>query len=774
VWVANPDVGTVTRIDAAERAVTNTVPVGEDPTSLAVGDGAVWVVESGGPSVSRISQETEAVVDTIPVGNGPVDVAVGANSVWVTNRFDGTVSRIDPVNGEVVETIPVGSDPEGVAVGAGSIWVSLAGSNAVVRIDPATDSVVQSIGVGSSPGPLEATGEAVWVVNTLDDTVSSIDPDAGRVTSVAPVGDGPAGIAALGSDVWVANEADGSLSAIGAATRTLRVGSTPHGLAAVGGDLWVSVQGTATSHRGGTLRLVSSPGPNTMDPAAAYHSTSWLLFHTIGDGLVAFKAVGGADGATLVPDLATSLPTATQGGKTYTFQLRGGIEYSNGEVVVPTDVRRAFERGFAIPSTAGDYAYFFGEIAGAPACVKEPETCDLSEGIATDDASRTIAFHLDRPDPEFLFKLSLPFAYPVPASVQNAEQREAGVPGTGPYMLEGPMTEEGLTLVRNPRFRVWSAAAQPEGYVDRIEWTFGVERGVQAETVAARRADVALDGPPPEKLERYLVNYAGQVHSNSVPVTFFVTLNTRTPPFDDVDARRALNFALDRAEVVALMGGDTAAGTTCQQLPPNFPGYQPYCPYTIDPGPQGVWTSPDLEAAHRLVRRSGTEGMRVTLWYSPSFGPPVRPVREALEELGYGVRVRSIADAGSYFRYIEDSGNEVQMAISVWVADYTAASNFFTPLLTCDSFVPNNPNNQNTSGFCDPETDAIIDRATRVQVEDPVAAGALWADVDRTIVDQAPYLWLVNSTDIEFVSERLGNYQLSPQWGLLVNQVWVR
>jgi len=209
VWVAHPDVDTVTRIDPKDRDVMDSIPVGEDPTSLVADEDAVWVVESGGPSVSRISPDTNTVVDTIGVGNGPSGIAVGAGSVWVTNRFDGTLSRIDPVRGEVVETIPVGLEPRGVVVGFGGVWVSLSGSNSVVRVDPETNTVTQSIGVGSSPGPVAVTPDSLWVVNVLDDTVSMVDPDIGRVTSVLEVGDGPAGIVILGGTVWVANEAMG-------------------------------------------------------------------------------------------------------------------------------------------------------------------------------------------------------------------------------------------------------------------------------------------------------------------------------------------------------------------------------------------------------------------------------------------------------------------------------------------------------------------------------------------------------------------------------------
>jgi hypothetical protein len=70
------------------------------------------------------------------------------------------------------------------------------------------------------------------------------------------------------------------------------------------------------------------------------------------------------------------------------------------------------------------------------------------------------------------------------------------------------------------------------------------------------------------------------------------------------------------------------------------------------------------------------------------------------------------------------------------------------------------------SGFSDPEIDAMIDHALEVQAEDPASSGALWAEIDRAIADKAPYLWLVNPREPGFVSERVGNYQVSAQWGV--------
>jgi len=255
--------------------------------------------------------------------------------------------------------------------------------------------------------------------------------------------------------------------------------------------------------------------------------------------------------------------------------LRPGIRYSSGEVVAPADFLRAFERGWRFDAI--DYTDLYGGLVGAKACGSDPGTCDLSEGIVSDDASRTITFHLVAPDPEFVYKLTIPFALPVPP-VPDEEQVAAGVPGTGPYMLEAPTTDQGLTLVRNPNFRVWSPAARPDGYVDRIELSFGVEPEAQIEAVAGGRADLAFDpANAPKRLEDLFVRFPAQVHTSPFPGTWFAVLNTQVPPFDNVDVRRAMNLALDRDRIVQIFGGEAAARPTCQQLPPNYPGYEPYC-----------------------------------------------------------------------------------------------------------------------------------------------------------------------------------------------------
>jgi len=99
------------------------IAVGNGPTAITVGDGAVWVVDSLDDTVVRIDPGTQSVTQTIPVGHSPTAVAFGAGSVWVANSDDGTVTRINPAT-DVKVTIPVGGSPQAITIANGKAWVT--------------------------------------------------------------------------------------------------------------------------------------------------------------------------------------------------------------------------------------------------------------------------------------------------------------------------------------------------------------------------------------------------------------------------------------------------------------------------------------------------------------------------------------------------------------------------------------------------------------------------------------------------------------------------
>jgi YVTN family beta-propeller protein len=593
VWVGSYNAGTVSRIDPATDAVDQTIQAGSTPSGIAAGAGAIWVANNFAGTVSRIDPTVNRVVQTITVGNGPSGVAVGDGSVWVTNSSDGTLSRIDAVTGTPVKPIALGGGATDVAVGLGAVWVSDTTNGRVLRIDPQSNQVTQPINVGTGPSAITAVDGSVWVANTLDGTVSRIDPQTNRVSAAIAVGNGPSAIAVDAGGVWVANEFGGTVVRIDPATdevaRTITTGNRPRGLAVSRGLLWVAAQDSAASHRGDTMTVLQNAPVGSSDPVAPGSLAVLLTLHMTNDGLTSYEQVGGTDGARLVPDLAISLPTPTDGGRTYTFRLRPGIRYSDGTPVRPKDFRRAIERNLALgpraQSIAGpNYTYYEGVLGGAQ-CLARPAHCDLSRGIVTDDKANTVTFRLVKPDPEFPARLAVWSAVAVPSGTPNQNIGTHPLPATGPYEILSN-TPRQVTLVRNPYFREWSHAAQPDGYPDRIVWRTGASPAAAVTAVEHAKANFALDPPPADRLGEVQTRFAGQLHVNPNDVTILMGLNTRVAPFNDPRVRRALNYAIDRARLASLLGQESHP--TCQLLPPYIPGYQPYCPFTLNPNPEGT------------------------------------------------------------------------------------------------------------------------------------------------------------------------------------------
>jgi YVTN family beta-propeller protein len=756
-WVTNTASGTVDRVDPSTRTVRQTIRVGAGPTGVAVGEDSVWVTNTLDGSVSRIDPGSNEVTQTIGVGNGPSGIAVGPGSVWVVNRDDHTLSRIDPETGTVVQTFAAGAGPVDVAADGDAVWVTNESVGRMLKVDPRAGRVVGTVNVGRGPTAVAVGAGSVWATNTLDGTVSRVDPETLTVTATIEVGEGPSGIAAGQDVVLVTLEPDGAISRIDPETNDATVssiGGRPAGVARWGRSVFVAVRPAGDAHRGGTLTaLESSAFFDSIDPAKAYEPPSWRLLSLTNDGLTAFKRVGGREGAGVIPNLATSVPEPTQSGTIYTFQLRPGLRYSTGASVRATDFRRALERVFELRSTT----YPYEGIVGAETCLRRRASCDLSRGVVADNSARTVTFHLTEADPDLPAKLALPFAFAVPSDTPSEDTGRHPLPATGPYMVASYVPRRQARLVRNPHFREWSRAARPSGYPDEIVIRLGVSETAHQRAVARGEADIA-DLLLTTKLGMLRARYGSRLHLNPRPATFFVFLNTRRAPFDDIRVRRAVNYAIDRKEVARAFGGLDRFPPTCQVLPPNFPGYRRYCPY-----PNAV------AVARRLVAASGTRGARVVVWSLDQVAKGMSPLVSTLRNLGYRARLKTL-DLDRYYDALGKAGDSVQAGFNSWVVDYPSGAGFILPLLSCAAVT----DGANFSRFCDRTVEREVDRALALQTSDPLAANEAWARVDRLLIDRAPLVPLVSQTAAFFVSERVGNYQNHPLWGPLFDQLWVQ
>jgi len=548
-------------------------------------------------------------------------------------------------------------------------------------------------------------------------------------------------------------------------------GGGSSGSSSSGGGDTGSTSTSSGGGKGGTFIALANSNWGTADPAKNYTLQEWQLLILTHDGLVGFKRAGGTAGNEIVPDLATEVPQPTDNGKTWTFQLRSGIKYSDGTDLKASDFQRVMLRQFTVPGPANG---FYENIVGADACLKDSKTCDLSKGVVADDSAATVTFHLTKADPEFLDKLALPFAFAVPGNTPLKDLGNTPPPGTGSYMWQNYDPNKGATLVRNPNFKEWSADAQPEGLPDKIEYKFGLTVEAEVTEVENGQADWVFDPPPADRLNEISTKYGDQAHVNPLTADYYMALNVNVPPFNNLKARQAVNFAADRSAYVKIFGGSSLAQPSCQVLPPNFPGYEPYCPYTTDPG-DGTWHGPDIEKAKQLVEESGTKGAKVAVvGTTDEVGKALtEQVVADLNSIGYDATAKLLA-GGVQYPYIQNSDNKVQVGYSQWYQDYPAASDFLNILLGCGSFHPGSDASPNISGFCDKAIQAKMDQALELGVTDTDAANKLWAEVDHDVTDQAAWIEMFNPKLIDFVSKRVTGYQFSPQWYFLIGQASVQ
>jgi peptide/nickel transport system substrate-binding protein len=548
-------------------------------------------------------------------------------------------------------------------------------------------------------------------------------------------------------------------------------------LAACGGSSKSGSKSTTSSTSagaaGGTFLAVAKAAPSgSPDPQIDYTLQEWQLLIFTHDGLVAFKRVGGTAGTQIVPDLATSVPNPTNGGKTYTFTIRKGIKFSNGQTLKPSDVKYTFLRLFKIGQSPNAGSWY-NVIVGGDACVKTPKTCNLDQGVIADDANSTVTFHLTRGDPEFLDKLAVPFAFILPTGTPNKEV-QIPPPGTGPYKWVQYNTNKQMKLVRNPFFKVWSTDAQPAGNPDVIIEKFGLSGEAQVTEVENGQADWMFDTPPADRLNEMSTKYSSQVFINPLTAVYYFAFNVRVPPFNNLKARQGVNYATDRNALVKIYGGPKLATPTCQILPPGFPGYKAYCPYTKNPG-SGKWTAPDLAKARQLIAASGTKGATVkvntdTTDVNKAFGEYFVSL---LNKLGYKAQLQALS-ADIQYPYCQNSKNKVQFCYSSWYQDYPAASDFLNVLLGCSDFVPNSSASPNISEFCVKPIQAQMNAALKTGILNPTAANTQWAAVDKAVTDQAPWVSMFNPKYLNFVSKRVKGFLLSPQWYFLIDQASVK
>jgi peptide/nickel transport system substrate-binding protein len=471
-----------------------------------------------------------------------------------------------------------------------------------------------------------------------------------------------------------------------------------------------------------------------MDPGLSYRLESWQLFQDVYLGLVVKAHVSCQTGncAKIEPGLATTIGTVTDGGKDYKFTLRKGLKYSNGQPVKASDFKATIIRDFKLNSPG---IGFFSNIVGADACESNPTKCSDISGIVTDDTAGTVEIKLKTPESDFEYVLSIPFSSVVPASTPQKDTENPPPAGNGPYYIASYSPSKSFVMKRNPYWKKNEIPAVPNGNPDQITATMTDDLSQSAQLVASGKAMYDENTLPTDRLSYYKNKYGSQIKFFTTPSTYYFFMNQRTPPFNSLQARQAVNYAIDRNQLVNLRGG--LGVPTWNFLPPSYPQYK-----KITPTPYPY----NLAKAKQLVQQSGTKGMKVTVYTIGDVSIDKATgeyLQGQLKKIGWNAQIRELAGA-NYFTIVGNQSTKAQIGFTDWFEDYPYPSDWFNILQNGEHITQ--VHNNNYGNVNDTAINKQIDHLDSLPPNQALSAStnAAWAKIDHDLMvkdaSTAPYL----------------------------------
>jgi oligopeptide transport system substrate-binding protein len=467
------------------------------------------------------------------------------------------------------------------------------------------------------------------------------------------------------------------------------------------------------------LTLNNGAEPQTLDPAILTGEPELRIVQALFEGLTSRNAKG-----EIIPGMAQSW-TLSPDGITYTFSLRPGVKWSNGDPVTASDFVNSWERALN-PLTASQYSYQLYYLANGEA-YGTGKLKDFSQvGVKAPD-DHTLVITLAHPVGYFLELTTLPILYPVHLPTLKKYGPDWTKPGcivsNGPYILKDWRLNDYLLLEANPYY--WRPVA-----IHRIKVLPTDNPTACFNLFYSKKTDLILDKTsiPAELVQE--IKTKPYFHVNPFGATTFMRFNVKRKPFDDVRVRKALALALDKKDIVEKItrAGEPIADTL---VPPGSAGYTP---------PKGLGYN--LDEARRLLAEAGYPNGKgfpdITMLYpARSNWAQIATEIQALWRRDLGIS--SITLRGQEWRVYLNTQQlmDFDCAVSDWIGDYNDPQTFL------DMFVTDGGNNE--TGWGDPQYDQML--ATSESTVDPAQRMQIFQNMEKLLVeDQAPivpiYFWV--------------------------------
>ncbi|MFC5216333.1 ABC transporter substrate-binding protein [Streptomyces coerulescens] len=494
----------------------------------------------------------------------------------------------------------------------------------------------------------------------------------------------------------------------------------------------------ASTQKGGTVTYEYSDVPDSFDPGNTYYAYMYNLSRLYARPLMTFKPAAGEAGNELVPDLASGKGVPSDGGKTWTYKLRPGLKYQDGSAITSKDVKYAVERSnFARDVLSLGPNYFQQFLEGGDK-YKGPYKDKSDEGLKSIETpdDTTIVFKLNRAFQEFDYLVATPQTAPVPKAKDTGIDYVKSIVSSGSYKFQSYDEGKQAVLVRNEN---WDAKTDPlrKQYPDKIV----VKLKVNAETIDQDvQAGTAIDlggGGVQAATQAKVVNSA-DLKANT-DNTFggrlvYMAINNQVAPFDKVECRKAVQYAIDKVSVQTAEGGPIRGDIATTVLPPDIPGYQKSDVYATE-GNKG-----DVAKAKEQLKACGKSTITTNISARsdrPQEIDAATAIIASLKKAGINASLKQYP-SGKYFTDYAgvptfDKKQNIGLHMMQWGADWPSGYGFLQQILHGDAI--GTSGNTNLSYINDKQINEMLEKA--IATQDDTERNSLYAEIDKRAMDQA-------------------------------------
>ena len=305
-------------------------------------------------------------------------------------------------------------------------------------------------------------------------------------------------------------------------------------------------------------------------------------------------------------------------------------------------------------------------------------------------------------------------------------------------MIESFVPNRTAVVVKNPEWK--GIDDVPDGNPEKMTFTIMEDDSASLQSVIDGNQDYTSHPIPVDRLGEVQNQYADQLKLYTPANTYYYFMNARVKPFNKLEVRQAVNYAIDREAIVRLYGG--LAEPTQNVLPPTYPQYKKIDMYTHD-----------LEKAKQLVQQAGETGTAVRVWSSSrdTHQKAAEYLTDILNQMGLKATLRVI-DPAIYWTTIGNQRTKAQAGLANWFQDYPHPLNWFDVLLNGNRITEEHNNNYSNADVAE-----VNDAIEKLKLEPELDRGInhQWADVDNAVLENALWAPFVNRQFTDFFTPEM-------------------